>query len=284
MAAHQDTRPVHIVIPDTQVKPGVRTEHLGWIGNYIADKFAGRPNVRVIHLGDHWDMPSLSSFDKKGGLRMEGRRYADDIDAGNQAFEQLSKPIERAMSRPRKGGLWTPELIYLEGNHEFRIQRAADTDATLEGTIDLDDCDSRDWDRHRFLVPVTVDGVTYSHYFYNPNNGRPIAGMIETRIKAVGRSFTQGHQQVSMYGMIPGWTPEGLPTMRHGLVAGACYLHDEAYMGPQGNAYWRGIIVKYAVEGGTYDPMFVSLDSLCRRYEGVSLREFVPGIGTGKAA
>lgn len=276
--------PIHVVIPDTQVKPGVRLDHLDWIGKYIAEKFAGRSQVRVIHLGDHWDMPSLSSYDKKGGKKMEGRRYAHDIDAGNEGFERLSKPIERAMSRTRAAGPWTPELIYLRGNHEHRIVRAAEENAQLDGTISLDDTDTRGWDVHDFLMPVTVDGVTYSHYFYNPNTGRPVAGQIETRIKVIGRTFTQGHQQVSMYGMIPGWTPDGLPTMRHGLVAGACYLHDEDYMGPQGNAYWRGIIVKYAVNGGTYDPKFVSLDSLCRRYEGVSLAEFVPGIGTGRCA
>jgi hypothetical protein len=62
---------------------------------------------------------------------------------------------------------------------------------------------------------------------------------------------------------------------QHGLVAGACYLHDEDYKGYQGNAHWRGIVVCHEVREGSYDPMFVSLDYLCRRYEGVPLSKFM---------
>jgi hypothetical protein len=108
--------------------------------------------------------------------------------------------------------------------------------------------------------------------------------MIETKIKTLGRSFTQGHQQVLQYGVRPAWDSRGKPTMQHGLVAGACYLHDEDYMGPQGNAYWRGIVVCHEVRDGTYDPMFLSLDYLCRRYEGVPLEKFAPGLGNGRRA
>ena len=43
----------HLVIPDTQVKPGQSLEHLRWAGQYAADK---KPDV-IIHIGDHWDMP-----------------------------------------------------------------------------------------------------------------------------------------------------------------------------------------------------------------------------------
>ena len=30
---------VHIVIPDTQAKEGVPTDHLSWIGNYIVEEY-----------------------------------------------------------------------------------------------------------------------------------------------------------------------------------------------------------------------------------------------------
>ena len=249
--------PVHIVIPDTQVSPEHPYDHLGWIGRYIRDRYEGRHNVTVIHLGDHWDMPSLSSYDK-GKRAMEGRRIYDDLKAGNEAFARLDEPLD-----------WDVRKVFLMGNHEERLVRATDNDAQLHGVLSLDDFNTLDWEWYPFLEPVCIDGVYYAHYFYNSMNGRPIAGMIETRIKNIGHSFTQGHQQTLMYGVRP-----VLRGFHHGLVAGACYMHDETYKGPQGNDHWRGIIVCNEVRDGNYDPMFVSLDYLCRRFEGVTLAKF----------
>lgn len=64
-------------------------------------------------------------------------------------------------------------------------------------------------------------------------------------------------------------------TRHQGLVVGSCYLHDEKYLGPQGNAYWRGLVVCHQVEAGAYDAMFVSLDFLCRKYTNQTLRAFL---------
>jgi hypothetical protein len=78
----------HLIIPDTQAKLGVPTDHLRWIGEYIVER---KPDV-VIHLGDHADMPSLSSYDV-GKRDFEGRRYADDIEASaDKAFDVLCAP------------------------------------------------------------------------------------------------------------------------------------------------------------------------------------------------
>ena len=265
--------PTHIAIPDTQVKPGVPTVHLGWIGQYIVDEFATKPFVRVVHLGDHADMPSLSSWDY-GKREYEGRRYWKDIEAANEGFDALNRPIneynrKRATLHKTR---WRPDLHILYGNHENRIMSATSSDPKLDGTIGLHDLnyEASGWQTHEFLKPIDIDGVVYSHYFYNPMSGTPYGGTsIDTRLKSVGHSFTMGHQQTLMYGLrfVNGKS-------QHGLVAGACYLHDEDYKGPQGNAHWRGIIVKHEVHEGSYDPMFVSLDYLCRRYEGMTLARF----------
>lgn len=268
------TPPRHLVIPDTQVRPGVPTVHLEWIGQYIVDAFAG-DDLTIIHLGDHWDMHSLSSYDR-GTARMEGRRIADDIIAGNQAFDLLNLPLVAHNEGKRKK--WLPRRVFLHGNHEHRITRAVEETAQLDGLLSLDLLNASEWgwEVHPFLEVVEIDGVAYSHYFYNPLTGRPYGGQnIDTRLKTIGRSFTMGHQQVLMHGV------RTLPTgsMQHGLVCGAAYLHSEEYRGPQGNAEWRGIVVCNQVEDGSYDPAFVSLDYLCRRYEGVRLSEFLEKFG-----
>lgn len=261
--------PVHLVIPDTQIKPGVPTIHLSWIGRYLVDQFAGTP-LTVVHLGDHWDMPSLSSYDR-GKAAMEGRRYVADIAAGNAAFSLLNDPLAHYnMGRRLK---WEPRRVFLLGNHEDRIRRAWESDPQLEGLLTQDTLNAAawGWEVHDFLEPVEIDGVTYAHYFYNPMTGRPYSGQnVELRLKNLGYSFTMGHQQTLLYGLrfVGGRS-------QHGIVAGSCYLHDEEYKGPQGNRHWRGVIVCHQVEGGSYDPMFVSLDYLCRRYERMRLADYV---------
>lgn len=263
------------MIPDTQVKPGVNTAHLGWIGNYLVDHFA-HTDLVVIHLGDHADMPSLSSYDI-GKKEMEGRRYQADIAAANEGFWALNAPLYKYNRRrvKNKQAQWWPERHLTLGNHENRITRAVESDAKLDGTLSLDDLDyaKYGWQVHDFLEVVDLDGVLYSHYFYRPMSGRPYAGEnLETRLKDIGCSFTMGHQQTYKVAVryVNG-------KQQRGLLAGSCYLHSEKYLGPQGDSYWRGILVCHEVEDGGYSLMEVSLDFLCRKYEHCRLEEFLCG-------
>ena len=266
-------RSVHVIIPDTQVKLGVPTDHLRWIGQYIVDKLAGQPNVRIIHLGDHADMPSLSSYDK-GKRSMEGRRYISDIAAANAGFDVLCAPLEEynVGRKAKRQSQWWPDRHITLGNHEDRISRAEENDAQMEGLVSLShlNYEKHGWTVHPFLKPVDLDGVVYAHFFANPMSGKPYGGQAATRLKTLGHSFTMGHQQVLDYTLrfVRGKS-------QHGLIVGACYLHDEEYKGFQGNAHWRGIVIAYDVRDGSYDPMFISLDYLCRRYEGMELTEFL---------
>ncbi len=255
------TLPTHVFIPDTQVKPGVSTVHLDWIGSYIADSFEDREDVKLVIAGDWWDMPSLSSYDV-GTARLEGVRVAADILAGNDAFSRFDSLIPKKKS-------W--EYHFLFGNHEQRIERAVNANAQLEGLLGYHLLDTKDWQQHPYLEIVDIDGVWYSHVFVNPMTGRPYGGQsIDTRLKTVGHSFSMGHQQQLAYGL----RFVGGRSM-HGLVAGACYLHDEDYKGPQGNAHWRGIVVCNEVEHGSYSILDITLDFLCRRFEGMRLTEFM---------
>ncbi len=265
---------IHVVLPDTQIRPGVPIDHLGWAGQYIVDKHVGR-ELRIIHIGDHADMASLSSYDARGSKSMEGRRYMADIEAANKGFDLLNAPLKAVQARQRrnKEKIWQPDLHIMLGNHENRIDRAVEQDPRLEGIITTEHLNFKEhgWQVHPFLDVVFLDGIGFSHYYYAPMSGRAYASSIDLRLKTIGHSFTQGHQQTLLYGIryVAGRS-------QHGLVAGSFYLHDEEYRGPQGNqSHWRGIIIKYQVEDGSYDPLFVSMDYLCRRYEGVPLKEFV---------
>jgi len=243
----------HLVIPDTQVKPGYDLSHLKWAGRAIEDY---RPDT-IVHLGDHWDMPSLSSYDKPGSRSKEGSRYRDDIDAGNEGMEILTEPFKGI-----KG--YNPDMIFLTGNPENRIERAIEDDPVrLEGVIGYDDFELCGFRRYDFLEVLQLDGIVYSHYFQAAGTGRAIAGSIDNRLNKIGQSFIQGHQQGMNYGT------RVLPTGKiyHGLVAGSFYRHDEAYMG-QGNGHWRGLVVLNEVEDGNYDIMPLSISYLEKKYGG----------------
>lgn len=253
----------HLVIPDPQCKKSAPPEAMRWIGQAIVDY---APDV-IVNLGDHYDMPSLSSYDEKGSLAMEGARYADDIDAGNEGFELLSKPAFKRIKRTK----WRPEFHYILGNHEDRIERAINAEPKFKKTIGYHHLEHKGWKRHDFLDKLWLDGIVYSHYFQQTNSGFAIAGTIDNRLNRIGASFVQGHMQGLLYGnrIMP------IGVTRHGLVAGSSYLHREVYRGNQGNHHWRGIVVLNQVKDGHYDVMPLSMQYLCRRYEGRELRPFM---------
>ena len=66
-----------VVIADTQCKSEEDLTYMGAIGKFIYNE---KPDV-IVHIGDHYDFPSLSSYDK-GKSSSEGRRLSNDIKAG----------------------------------------------------------------------------------------------------------------------------------------------------------------------------------------------------------
>ena len=245
---------VHMVIPDIQAKPNVSHEHMRHIANYALDK---RPDV-ILQIGDWADMPSLSLYDK-GKRCYEGRRYIKDIDAANFSLNLFEETIENH-NRTNPHDQYKPRKVITFGNHEHRIERATMLDASLDGKLTLEDLDfeRRGWETHPFLEVVEIDGVQYAHYFISGAMGRPVSSAAAL-LKARGGSATMGHVQR----MDVAYHPQ---TQQIGMFCGTCYLHDEDYLGPQGNAAPRQIIMKHEVENGRYDLMAVSLRYLQKRY------------------
>ena len=249
----------HLLIPDVQAKEGVPLDHLDWAGKFIVDK---KPDV-IICIGDFADMPSLSSYDK-GKRSFEGRRYKKDIASAKIAMDTLLGPLRKhnAHMKRLKQKQYKPRLVLTLGNHEERIERASNLQPELEGVIGYHDLPYGDWEVHDYLKPVVIDGVLYVHYLANPMNGKPYGGTALNQLGKVQHSFCVGHKQTLEHATY--FTPLGKQTT--GVVAGAFYQHDEEYKGYQGNAHWRGIVMLHDVHEGNFDPMFVSMRYLRRRY------------------
>jgi len=250
----------HLIIPDAQIRPGSDTTHIDWAAEAIVEY---RPDVIVV-IGDWWDLPSLSMHDAPGSKEAEGRRVMPDIEAGNEAFDRLVRPMEDERMRLAKGRrkMWSPECHFLFGNHEHRLTRAIFRDPKWEGIISLDSLKTPWFTRHEFLKIVEIDGVKYSHYFPNPYSGRPIGGTIVSRLNNIGSSFVQGHQQGFLYA-----SKQYPDHVKHGLVCGRFYLDNEHYRPADvQNSEWNGIVILNEVENGTYDLMPLSMTYLRRKY------------------
>jgi hypothetical protein len=250
----------HMIIPDTQVKPGCPIDHLKWAGQYAAKK---KPDV-IVHIGDHWDMPSLSHYDK-GTKSFEGRRYTKDIAAGIEGMEAFLAPIraEQRRLKVNKHKQWNPRLVFTLGNHENRIKRAVESDPKLDGLIGFKDFRLKEmgWEVVPFLQPIKIDGVMYAHYFASGIMGRPVSSARALLTKK-HMSCVMGHVQDREVQ----FSHQGDGTEITGIFAGIFYQHEEDYLNPQTNRSWRGIWMFHEVEDGSFDQMQVSLKFLRKRY------------------
>ena len=242
----------HMVIPDCQVKPGVPIDHLEWAGKYAARQ---RPDT-IICIGDFSDLSSLSSFDKNK-LQFEGRRLKQDIKYAKKAMGLFMAPI---LAEPD----YKPRLVLTLGNHEHRLSRAIENSPELDGMLSLDDLGYKEfgWEVIPFLEPITIDGVSYCHYYPSGEMGRPVSSA-RALVNKRHHSAVMGHVQRTDIDFQYDLNGRRLI----GLFCGAFYQHDESYLNPIINrSTWRGIWVLNEVRDGDFSIMEVTLDYLKRRY------------------
>lgn len=254
----QRKKPRHIWIPDWQLKRGVRGDHIHAAAHFCAEK---KPDV-IAFAGDMGDFPSCSAWDRKK-FDFGQRSYQQDLNALEHGLQVF---LEIVWAEMEKTG-WRPYIFVLMGNHEYRVDRMLER-ADMAKFTDAIERPEALYARYGietfpFLVPVMIDGVAYCHYFPNPFTGRPLGGMMATMLKNVGFSFTMGHVQT----LDQGSRSLANGQVHRGLKAGAFYMHDEDYKGPQGNLHWRGIVVKNELDGfGDYSSMDIGMDYLLREY------------------
>lgn len=247
----------HLVIPDIHAHYEHDNNRAKLLSSLIMDL---RPDV-VINMGDQWDFPSLSSYDR-GKKSFQGRTYRADVDTGLEFSDRLWGPIRKRKKR-------LPERYFFEGNHEERIARAIQLQPELEGAIGFENLElDRDYDhivRYCNGAPgiEIIDGVAYSHYFTSGVMGRPISGehpsyyLLTKRF----RSCTQGHTHILDF------CERTMDDKKiFGLVAGCFTDYAAEWAGNANQMWWRGVIIKYNVEDGMYDPEFISLRRLEKEY------------------
>lgn len=252
----------HLVIPDSQVRPGISVEYLRHIGEYIVRK---RPDV-IVHLGDFCDFESLGQYDK-GKRSAEGKRVQADIAASIFGMATLLGPLKKLQEQQKAEGVgvYEPRLVLTLGNHEDRLTRHVNSNPELHGFLDMSilEYEKFGWEVIPYLTPIKINGVNYCHFYPNVMTGKALTGTAQNMLKTIGESYTMGHRQT--LDVATRFLPSS-GVQQWGLIAGAGYPHQETYKGSQGNHHWRGIIVKHRVSNGSYDPLFISLDWLKSEY------------------
>lgn len=256
------------IIPDTQCRADIPVDHLLAAGRYLIDK---QPDV-VVMMGDWYDLPSLSSYEKPGSKSFENKRLREDIDTGNRAMKLFLAPMmeyNESCSKHKKKQ-YRPRMVFLMGNHEYRLDRAINDDPQkLDGIVSHDDFGLDGWEVYPYMEIVDIEGILFSHAFANPYSllKGVLTGTVDNKLQKIGSSFVQGHQQQIQYGVRNLPTATGKKNKQIiGIVCGSFYQHDEDYLGKQGNDHFRGCITLNDVKSGYGDLMVLSLDYLRRKY------------------
>lgn len=250
----------HLICPDSHAHPDHPNDTADWLGELIADV---KPDV-FVHIGDSADLPSLSLYDK-GKKSFQGRNYKADINVHLDFQERLFAPIKKLKRK-------LPHTVFCEGNHEFRIKRAIETSPELDGAISFKDLCLNAWYddivEYEGSVPgtITLDGITYGHYFVGGIAGRPLGGIhagyaITTKKHS---SATCGHSHLFDTCVQKSMTGKAVI----GTVVGCYQNYTNDWAGAELGKLWdRGVVIKRHVTGdGSYDLQWISLDALREIY------------------
>lgn len=247
-----------LVISDQHATPEHNNDRADYLAQLIIES---KPDV-VVNLGDAADMASLCSYDK-GKRSFHGRNYRSDIDSHLEFQERLWGPV-----RSRKKRL--PSRIFLEGNHEHRIEKALDLSPELDGAISFSHLKLEDeYDhivRYNGSSPgkVTIDDITFAHYFVSGVMGRAISGEhpATSLLNKQFKSCVAGHLHLADFAI----RTDANGVKICGLLAGVYQDYDPPYAGDAARLWWRGVVMLHNAENGSFDPEFLSLDRLKAEY------------------
>jgi hypothetical protein len=249
----------HLVIPDPHAHFQHHNKRAEWLGKLILDI---KPDA-VINIGDTWDMPSLSHYDK-GRKGFQGRTYRADIDAGIDFNDRLWSTVRAAKKQ-------LPKRYFFIGNHEQRIPKAIDIQPELDGAMSLSDLNLPDfYDEVIYYEGGTpgskdIDGITYAHYFVSGVMARPTGGEhpAYSLLTKHYQSLTCGHSHLA--DLCYRTTASGKKII--GCVAGVYQDYVADWCGKEvQKLWWPGVVVKRNVDDGVYSPQFISLKDIKKEY------------------
>ena len=253
-----------LTIGDCHVDDEQNLDRFDLLGQFIIDH---KP-THIVIIGDFLTLNCLSAWDKDKRKRMEGRRYASELDAGNIALDKmLSYMVQynkwRTKNKKRK---YSPTMYYLEGNHEDRLNRYFEYDPTFEGRVGIEKdlfLKERGFEFIPYREYVYIGGIGFTHIPFNKTS--PISGIDITRKAQLVtvNSVVFGHTHEEHLSHVH---KEGMPHLQDTYCCGCFLSKKEDYVKGRVTNYWRGISLLTNWKKGRFDINTHSLGRLERLY------------------
>lgn len=253
-----------LTIGDAHVDDRQNLSRFIWLGKYIAEE---QPD-EIIFMGDFLSLMCLSHWDQNKKRIMEGKRYKLEIDAGRKALNYLFKAVndlnkKRVAFHEKQ---YRPRIVYLEGNHEYRLQRYLDGDPTFEGVVDIKvdlGIESRGWKWIPYGAYYYSSDIGFTHIPFN--GGREISGKnaifraADCTIKTVVFAHTH-RKEVSARRL------EGMNYLQQCISVGCYFDKDLFYMKQILKPYWRGVVMLDVFKPNKFNESYVTMDWLKENY------------------
>lgn len=233
--------PKVLVIGDSHVDEKQSLDRFNALGNKIVED---RPEYIII-MGDFLSMNCLSDWDKNKRRVMENQRYKLELDAGNDALDRLFAPLLALQERQRrsKHSQYTPIIVYLEGNHENRVDRYLDVEPVMEGQIGIYKdlyLEDRGIEYIKYKDHYEINGVLFTHIPIQAN-GKAIGNpnVAQKALKLYNGSIVFAHTHTLD---TAGEHRHGAAHLNQALCAGCFFEHVDEYAKGSRTDYWRGVI------------------------------------------
>lgn len=222
-----------------------------------------RPDAIII-MGDWTAYNSISHWDMEKRLTMEGRRYASEIEVSNTALDLIEQPIYQLQQyqRDRKIRMYNPRKIFIEGNHEYWVQKYLEQNPSLEGQIgvakDLH-LEERGWEVVPYKDFIEIEEVLFTHVVINGAQ-QPISGsdicQVASRYVSKSTVFAHCHRfETKNYNRF------GARNTIQILTCG-CFFDPDGERDIIGTNSWGGLIMLDIYKPGRFEIKTYSLDRL----------------------
>lgn len=257
-----------LVIGDAHVEAGEDLARFRALGNYIREL---QPD-NIVQIGDFITLDSLSAWDKNKRLKMEGRRFQEELDHARDALALMMAPIDydNARKAKNKKQQYKPRMVITSGNHEDRFYRYLDSNPELVGVVDLArdiGFDEWGWETIPYRQYAEIGGVSFTHAPMNGMN-QPLGGVYIAHRAALAhvRSVVFGHTHRLLVGS---YTAHGEHAQQVQTVNVGCFFEgipDYAKGSQSSIDWWRGVVILDHYGENQIDMSTYRLDALMGDY------------------